>query len=196
MTTDQQSRTDNFNLITVQQPRVVTNKVIKDRVTFLQRTDGKGLPTILEIELAPEGGNPPHIHTSYAETFMCLEGTLGINLAGESQFLQPGDKTTVPIGTVHNFFNPTEEVTTFRVELTPGHQGFERSMIIAYGLANDDLTNANAIPRNILYTALLLDMGGMTFPGGMRLLMPAFRLLANVARKQGVEKRLLEHYDA
>lgn len=196
MTTVQQTPQVMFTASTTQQPRVISNKAIKDRVTFLQRTDGKGLPTILEIELAPKGGNPPHIHTSYAETFTCIKGTLGINLAGKKIFLQPGEKATAPIGTVHNFFNPSEETITFKVELEPGHKGFEQAAIVGYGLANDDLTNANAIPKNILHTALLLDIGGMVFPGIMRLLMPVFRLLATFARKQGIEKKLLETYDA
>ena len=47
---------------------------------------------------------------------------------------------TAPRGTLHRFFNDTGEPSSFTVELTPGHRGFEQSIIIAYGLANDGLT--------------------------------------------------------
>lgn len=177
-------------------PFVITNKVIQDRATFLQRTDGQGSPTVIEIELAPQGGNTPHIHTSYDETFTPVRGTLGVNLGGKKVLLTPGQQATVRAGTVHNFFNPTEETVVFRIELTPGHRGFEQGLILIYGLANDDQTDSKSVPKNPLYTALILDISDMRLPGMMRLMTPVFRLLATVARWQGVEKKLLETYSA
>ncbi|WP_276955114.1 cupin domain-containing protein [Allomeiothermus silvanus] len=179
-----------------QQPRTITNKVIKDRVTFLQRTDGKGSPTVLEIELAPGGGNFPHIHTTYDETFTAVRGTLGLRVGGKELRLEPGESTTAQRGTVHNFFNPSQESVTFRVELTPGHRGFEGSLIIGYGLADDGLTDAKSIPKNLVHTALLLEMSDMRFPGLMGLLMPVLRLMAAYARGRGVEQELLRKYGA
>jgi len=43
---------------------------------------------------------------------------------------------------------------------------------------------------------LLLELSDMRFPGLMGLLMPVFRLLANRARRSGLERQLLEKYDA
>jgi quercetin dioxygenase-like cupin family protein len=178
-------------------PRVVTNKVIKDRVTFVQRTDGNGSPTVLEIELAPDGGNPLHIHTTYDETFTCLRGTLGLQVGAQELLLKPGETATAHEGTVHRFFNPSQESVTFRVELTPGHRGFEQSVIVAYGLANDGLTDANAMPKNPLHIAVLLELGGMTFPGVLGgWMVRALRPLAAYARASGVEQALLRKYDA
>jgi hypothetical protein len=42
---------------------------------------------------------------------------------------------------LHGFFNPEDEEITFRVELHPGHAGFEQSLHIMYGLAADGLTD-------------------------------------------------------
>lgn len=177
----------------LEQPRTVVNHAIKDRATFVQRTDGRGSPTVLEIELAPGGGNPPHIHTTYDETFTCLRGTLGVKVGGKTLALAPGEKAIAHRGTVHNFFNPTQETVVFRVELTPGHRGFEQSLIIGYGLSNDGLIDG---PRNLLKLALVLDMGGMKFPGLMSWLGPVFGLLAAYARRRGLEAQLLRKYGA
>jgi quercetin dioxygenase-like cupin family protein len=179
------------------QPLVVTNKIIQDRVTFLARTDGNGSPTILEIELAPKGGNAPHVHTTYDETFTCLRGKLGLMVGGKELRLEPGQTAMAKRGTVHHFFNPSQERVDFRVEITPGHRGFEQSIIVAYGLANAGLTDKTSMPRNILHTVVLLELGGMTFPGAMGWVVRALlRPLAAYAKSSGVERALLREYGA
>lgn len=179
---------------TSQSPLIITNTKIKDRVTFVKRTDCRGSPTVLEIELAPNGGNGLHIHTSYDETFTAISGSLGLMVAGQELRLEAGQTATAKRGTVHRFFNPTQENICFRVEIMPGHRGFEQSILIAYGLANDGLTDNDSVPKNPLHTAVLLTLGDMTFPGVMGLVVPVFRLLAGYARSTGIERELLHRY--
>ena len=69
------------------------------------------------------------------------------------------------------------------VTLTPGHTGFEKSLAIAYGLAEDGEMNKNGIPSNFLHLSILAAMGGTKLPGILRLMMPLFHLVARLNRK-------------
>jgi hypothetical protein len=68
-----------------------------------------------------------------------------------------------------------------RVELRPGHAGFEKSLRVAYGLAADGLVRANGMPRNLLHAALLLEWGDGRLPRTYRLLEPVLGLMAAAA---------------
>lgn len=59
--------------------RVFHNPKVKDKVTVLKSADQtKGQYILLEVELAPGGGTPKHYHTSFDETFIPMEGTVGL----------------------------------------------------------------------------------------------------------------------
>ena len=93
--------------------RVIENPLIKDRVTFLEtaaETNGKF--TLVQVELAPDGGNELHYHKTFDETFTVVEGVLGIQLGKEIFHLKKGESATAPVGSLHRFFNPsaTEKV--------------------------------------------------------------------------------------
>jgi mannose-6-phosphate isomerase-like protein (cupin superfamily) len=50
----------------------------KDYATFLQTSEETGRErTLIEVEVAPGGGNIPHFHKTYDEHFEVLEGTRG-----------------------------------------------------------------------------------------------------------------------
>ncbi|MBB6098085.1 mannose-6-phosphate isomerase-like protein (cupin superfamily) [Deinobacterium chartae] len=179
------------------QPRLtITNRCLGDRVTFLQRTDGQGSPTVIEIELLPSGGNAAHVHRSFDEHFTCLSGTLGLEVGGRKLYLKSGEQATARSGVPHRFFNPGTELVSFRVELRPGHAGFERGLIVAYGLANDGLTTQGGVPRNPLHLAVLCEIGEAGLPGPMGLLQPLLNLLAARARRLGVDRELIARYGA
>src|SRR5512147_3012687 len=46
-----------------------------------------GAHTLLEIELEPGSGHPPHRHVSFGERFRVVEGTLTLTLRGEERRL-------------------------------------------------------------------------------------------------------------
>ena len=170
--------------------RRYVNPVIKDAATFLESTSER---TLIEIELAPGGGNTPHRHRTYAEHFMVSEGRLTVVVDGAEHELAPGEEATAPMMSLHHFANPTGERTVFRVELRPGHPGFEKAIRVAYGLAADGRTNDKAIPRNPLHTALILAWSDMLVPGPLSV-RPMLKLLVTLARTLGVERALERRY--
>lgn len=176
-------------------PRTIHNPVIQDWLTFLETSgESGGHRSLLEIELAPGGGNGLHIHRGFAERFEVLEGELGVQLGRGRHRLHPGQSLLAPAGVPHRFFNATAAPARFRVELTPGHDGFEKALRIAYGLAADGLADARGMPRRLAHLALLVEMGDTAVAGPAALLMPLFRWVARRARARGVEAELLRRY--
>ena len=175
--------------------RTYENPVIGDKVVFLKTSrETGGAYTLLQLELAPGGGNALHIHGTTAETFIPTEGNLEVQCGKERKVIGPGACFTVPAGAVHCFHNPTDQPISFQVKLEPGHEGFENSVKIAYGLATDGLTDRRSVPRNFGHLALLVTMSD-TYPVGLvSLLMPVLRWKARQARKRGVERNLFERY--
>jgi mannose-6-phosphate isomerase-like protein (cupin superfamily) len=175
--------------------KVYLNPVIGDKLVFLNTArETGGAYTLVEIELAPGGGNIPHIHRAFSEMFIPLEGTLQVRNGNQQLHLHPGQTHTVPPGTPHCFGNPSDKPIRFQVELRPGHEGFENSLKIANGLACDGLTNGKGVPRNLAHLSVVGILGDTYLPGILALCMPFFRWKARRARKQGVEKELLERY--
>ena len=175
--------------------KVYENPTIGDKAVFLQTSaETGGAYTLLEIELAPRGGNPLHAHRTYTETFIPVEGELEVQLGKERKLLRPGETCTVPLRAVHCFRNPSDKGIRFRVKLVPGNEGFEYSVMIAYGLAKDGLTNREGMPKKLDYAAVLLNFFDPAPTGVMRLMLPFFRWKARQARKRGVERELIDRY--
>jgi len=176
--------------------RTITNPFVKDKVTFLKTFNGSG-GTITEVEvyLMPGGGTPMHFHRSYAETFMAGTGILGLELSGGRKvYLKPGEMFTVPKTVKHRFFNDNDEAVTFRTIISPGHIGFEYSLRIAYGLANDGLTNNRSIPKSFLHLAVLMKMGDSNLTGILTLLKPFVNFLNKKAIRKGIDQILIDRY--
>lgn len=175
--------------------RRIYNPVQKDHATFLETSaETGGERTLLEIDLAPGGGNTPHYHRAFSERFEVLEGELEVRVDKAIYTLEPGQSETVPADTLHNFTNATGQRTRFLVELRPGSTGFERALQIGYGLAADGKTDAKSRPKDPLHLAVLLALGASSIPGPFALLTPVFRLLAARARRKGVEAELIRTY--
>jgi quercetin dioxygenase-like cupin family protein len=177
--------------------REIYNPVQRDRVTFLKTATETGSElTLLEMEVAPGGGNFLHIHTTYSERFTVIEGQLGVRIGKQQRVLRAGETALAPAGAVHRWYNPSTEPARIYVELRPGHAGFEQTLRIGYGLATDGYTNAAGIPKNLLHLALLTQMSDIKVVGPMAMLTPLFGLLARIARRRGVEADLLARYGA
>lgn len=175
--------------------RVFINPIYKDKVTILRSSsDTGGLYSLGELEVSPGGGNSLHTHSAFDETFTAIKGILGVALKDEKIFLVPGESYTVPKHTPHHFFNATNEMVVCHVKFTPGHDGFEKGIAIAYGLASDGKTNRKGIPKNINHLALLVKLTDTSPAGFMRMLNPVFTLLAKKAKRNGTEETLLKEY--
>jgi hypothetical protein len=95
---------------------------------------------------------------------------------------------------LHRFFNPTAKEIKFNVKLKPGHTGFENSLRILYGMAADGLTNKNTIPKSLKHTAIIVCMSDMNVPGLLTLLYPFLKRIANKAKANGEEQKLIDTY--
>jgi mannose-6-phosphate isomerase-like protein (cupin superfamily) len=175
--------------------RTIVNPVIKDVVTFLQ-TASESVSKISEIEIVvmPGGGNILHYHKTYSETFIAVEGDLGVKLKDSMKILKPGERYTVKPMELHAFFNPGPRPVKFRALIEPGHEGFENSLRILYGLAADGLTDKNSVPKNLTHTALLLTMSDMNAPGFLTWIFPLLQLIAKGAKAKKEEQRLMQQY--
>ncbi len=167
----------------------------KDYATFLETSEESGGErTLIEVEVAPGGGNEPHYHLTYDEHFEVLDGALEVLVDRATVTLRPGEKAVAPRNTLHRFRNTTQEPARFLVELRPGHGGFEKALKVAYGLASDGLVTANGTPRNLYYTALLMQWSDIRLPGIYTVAEPLFRLLARRARRKGIDRELETQY--
>jgi quercetin dioxygenase-like cupin family protein len=176
--------------------RTIINPIIKDTVTFLQTSEESGGKiTEAEITLMPKGGNPLHYHKTYSETFTAIDGDLGLKLGKKkTRILRSGETYTVEPMSQHSFFNPTDKEIKFNVKLTPGHTGFENSLRIIYGLAADGLTNNKSIPKSLKHTSIIVCMSDMNIPGLLTLMYPVLKRIANKAKTNGEEQKLIDKY--
>jgi sialic acid synthase SpsE/quercetin dioxygenase-like cupin family protein len=58
------------------------------------------------IGVFPGQTHPEHVHKKKEETFICMSGTLIVDLDGVSHTLKPGDVLTVEVGVKHSFHSP------------------------------------------------------------------------------------------
>lgn len=175
--------------------RTITNPIFKDTVTFLKTAaETNGIYSEYDVTLMPGGGNPPHIHSRFVETFTALSGNLGLKLGRKTLILHPGESFAVPIGTIHNFFNPGAEMIRFRIRFDPGFEGFDQMIRILYGLARDGKTNRRGIPKSLAAIAIAGELGDTQLPGLWKVVAPLFRLIAARARRRGFEEELLNTY--
>jgi quercetin dioxygenase-like cupin family protein len=191
--------------------RTITNAVMKDSIHFHEYGyENSGHATIATLTCAPGGGPPMHYHNTYTERFKAIDGNLVLYLDGTSEehkiVLKPGESAEVPIGHAHRFTceedglpvdseGKRKEVITFEGSVWPSHAGFERSLYIMYGLANDGLANSEGVPKNVVHLALIAEMSDMRFPGWNGAVVNWLgKGLAWWARWMGEEERLLEKY--
>ena len=175
--------------------RVFYNPIYKDKVTVLKSSgDTGGLYSLGELEVAPGGGNGMHIHTSFEETFIAVDGEIGVVLGSRQYLLKPGESITIPKNTPHHFINTTAGTVRCHVKFVPGHENFIKGLAIAYGLAGDGHTNQKGIPKNLTHMAILMVLTD-THPAGIgRFIFPVFRWLAARAAKNGTQQMLLDKY--
>jgi mannose-6-phosphate isomerase-like protein (cupin superfamily) len=176
--------------------KIIENPIIGDRVTFLETAaDSDNKHTLVEVDLAPEGGNQMHCHKTYSESFEVLEGVLGVQLGSKKMLLRAGESYTVPPNAPHRFFNPSKtEQVRFITRLESGHAGFEKSLCIGYGLARDGQMTADGRPKNLYHAALLLVWSEVNLPGLLRWLDPVFHWFARRAVDKGIDRMLLDRY--
>ena len=77
-----------------------------DQIRFLATGEQTGGGFFMaEVSVPPGGGNPPHIHRREEETFYMQQGTLTVQVGGETVTASPGDFVCLPRGVAHCFQN-------------------------------------------------------------------------------------------
>lgn len=175
--------------------RKYENPIIGDKVTFLKTAgETNGELTLIEVELKAGGGNSLHYHRVFSETFEVIEGTLGVHVGKKYRTLNEGESFTIPPHVLHNFQNDSDKPIKFRVELRPGHSGFEKCVQIGYGLAGDGRTNKKGIPHKLSHLAVILGLGDTNLPGVYTFMTTVLLLMAARARRKGIEAELVNQY--
>lgn len=175
--------------------RRIYNPIQKDYVTFLKTSSETGGEfTLVEVELSPKGGVGLHYHKTYSEKFDCLEGELKVQAGKKIHALLPGNSITATPNINHRFFNTSDKVCKFRVELRPASEGFEKSLQIGYGLARDGQTNSKGFPKNRLALAWLFEISESNLPGWMSVFEFILRKQAKQALAKGLDRELIARY--
>ena len=77
-----------------------------DQIQFLITGEETGGAVFIAEVLVPPGcGNPPHIHRREQETFYLQQGTLTVQVGGETLTALPGDLVCLPRDVAHSFQN-------------------------------------------------------------------------------------------
>ena len=176
--------------------RTIHNPIVNDTVTFLQTSaESGGTCTELDLEVMPGGGNAPHFHKTYTESFTVVEGVLTLDLdRGVRKTLSAGESFVIEPGQTHSYHNETNKPLRCRNRLTSASEGFESTLRILYGLAADGLTSRSATPKMLQDLAVCAVISDTSAPGILAFANPLLRLVARFARWRGVEAALRRRY--
>jgi quercetin dioxygenase-like cupin family protein len=126
---------------------VVVNPVTGERGVVLVGTgDCQGDRLAVELRVTPAGAvAAEHYHPSITERFRVIAGRLEATIDGRRRALEKGDDVTVPPGTVHDWWNESDEEVRVLVDVSPGRR-FELFVTTLFGLAREGKTNAKGLP--------------------------------------------------
>ncbi len=171
--------------------QTIVNPYNGERVTFLitsQETNGEFLKA--KVELPASALGPPLVfHLAFTETFEVLEGQLDVSIGGKQhhRVLTAGEKTLVPLNTLHRFWNSSNAPSVFTIEVRPASR-FEELMRTLFGLGNDGKVNKAGIPTNIWEFVLFTELSESYIKGPPVFLQKViFGLLARIARLKGYD---------
>jgi hypothetical protein len=81
------------------------------------------------------------------------------------------------------------------VDIKPGQTGFEQSLRILYGLAQDGLVDDRSVPLDINHTAVIGRLSQIRMAGlGMQAMRPFLKWLGYRAEKNGLQNELIKKY--
>ena len=101
--------------------QTVVNQATGERVTFVKTAADTG-GELLEMELVwPRPGQraPAHVHPEMEERYEVREGSAAFRIGEAELTASRGDVVTVPPGTTHLAWNPTERPVRLKVQFRP-----------------------------------------------------------------------------
>ncbi|SFU55509.1 Mannose-6-phosphate isomerase, cupin superfamily [Pustulibacterium marinum] len=169
-----------------------SNPILKDRIEVLQHTSEK---LIFRTYLEPGGGQTDlHYHTQIEEKFTVIRGTLSLYLGTEETLLTTKQSAIALPFCSHRFFNNSNEVVIFDVEILQPKQTL-CALKILYGIAEHGKITRDGLPKNKLHLAIALKMMDAYSPKiPQQLQHTAILLLAGFGKFLGVQKKLVTMY--
>jgi quercetin dioxygenase-like cupin family protein len=172
--------------------RVIVNPLSGEQIVIRRtaaQTDGAVLDW--ELTLAPGGKVPSsHAHPAQEEVFTVLEGTMRFRVGWRRLTAAGGDVVRVPPGTVHHFANAGPEPARVAVESRPA-LAMAELLETAAALAQEQYSAGRALPRPLELALFMADfereVRAPFVPA--RLMRPAMRRLARIARRHGLDAR-------
>ena len=134
--------------------------------SLITSKESGGATFVSEILVAPGKGTAPHIHHQEDESFRLLEGSLTIQVGGNTITASAGDFIFLPRGIAHSFKNTGDGDASALVIITPG--GLEGYFAEVF----ESATNHSAVPPSD--TKDMMDRARAAAPRyGLELLPPA-----------------------
>ena len=165
----------------------IHNRVTGEKMTLLETNPARSLH---RFTLPPQAqGVFLHLHTTFTERFQVLEGTLDM-IVGDTQHplrLHAGQERTVPLYTVHRFWNGSDQPVVFEVEIEP-RRHLTEALETLFALANAGHVKADGSPQGLFDLAILGQLSESYLPGVPVWLQRAvFGMLAGMARLVGYQ---------
>ena len=148
----------------------------------------------MDIHLEPGGGVELHYHKDYNETFEIQSGELIVQIGKQKKKLVAGERITIQRNENHRFYSESDKPTKFRATIIPGHEGFEKSLAIIYGLASDGLSNKKGIPKSFRHLAIIATMSGTNLPGLFTMIEWIFGIVATSKKSRKIQEELITKY--
>jgi quercetin dioxygenase-like cupin family protein len=167
----------------------IENPVDGERLIFVRTVEDTGAEELVIEYYIPPGipAVPAHVHLASEEAFEVLAGTLEVwtRTRRNRRRLQAGERITLSPHVAHQHGNGGSDVLHVRETFRPAGN-LEIAFQATFGLARDGKATRTGLPKNLLDTALILQLLGIV-PAGLPL--PLARVgvnsVARLARSLG-----------
>ena len=114
--------------------------------------DTSGAFFLAELSVVPGGGTPPHIHHREDESFHVIEGSLTIQVGGNTITASAGDFAFLPRGIAHSFKNTGDGNAKALVLTTPA--GLEHFFAEVFETATDRAATPPSSSKELIGRAM------------------------------------------
>lgn len=165
---------------------IYENPVTGEHMEVLEATDDA---LVLDFRVEPGGAVPiPHVHPSFTETFAVLEGELSLRVGRDVSVVRPGERSVVPPGVAHAWWNAGESPARMRLEIHPPGR-FADMISTMFQLARDGETDATGKPSPLQLVMTARELRDCVHAASppLPLQRVGLALLAPLARLRGYE---------
>ncbi len=105
-------------------------------------------------------GPPPHLHNSFKESFLIIEGEMEFMVNGNTTIVKAGESVDIPPNTLHTFANKSDKPCKWvNIHSPKGFRSFFENMGVSENVENAmDKSLAPEIIDKVMTTAAEFDM--------------------------------------